>query len=61
MRTVRFGHAAARAGLMTFGANTDAVEIAISRRRVSTALPRFIHVKINRDFRLMPRIGAASR
>jgi hypothetical protein len=47
--------------LMTLGANTDAVEIAISRRRVSTALPRFIHIKISRDHRLMPRTGAASR
>ena len=50
MRTVRLGHVSARAArVITFGANTDAAEIAITRRRVSTALPRSIRVKISRD------------
>src|SRR5580700_9012645 len=57
MRTARLGHASAFATRITFGANTDAVENASSRRRVSTALPRFIRIKISRDHLLVPRRG----
>src|SRR5580704_18114291 len=47
MRTERLGHASARAArVITFGASTDAVENAISRRRVSTTLPGSLALRL---------------